>query len=384
MNVLIVSQNGYACTCTTPPSRLGDDERERLEDVVGAEPRVRGAAHVQRRLEAVGASAACCSRRRRRPRGRRRARSPRSGSAGRRPAPPRAAAGCPSSSLRPSAREPVPAARDHLPAVVHVDLAPAHEAAGDLVVGLRVGGLEGRRASRRRTRRRSRTCRPARCARARRPRAPGPAASTGSRGTARPGRRPRSRSALTRLYGRGAISFAPAMARPVTLFTGQWADLPLTELAEKAGGWGFDGLELACWGDHFDVDAALADDALLPQRKHELLDRHDLSVWAIGNHLVGQAVCDPHRRPPPGRAPARRLGRRRPRGRPAARRRQAQGHRARRRAARRRRPSPASPARRSGTCSTASRPTTSRRSSAATSSSPSASTRSSTSSTPRA
>ena len=51
------------------------------------------------------------------------------------------------------------------------------------------------------------------------------------------------------------------MARPVTLFTGQWADLPLTELAEKAGAWGFDGLELACWGDHFDVDAALADDA---------------------------------------------------------------------------------------------------------------------------
>ena len=49
------------------------------------------------------------------------------------------------------------------------------------------------------------------------------------------------------------------MARPVTLFTGQWADLPLTELAAKAGAWGFDGLELACWGDHFDVDAALAD-----------------------------------------------------------------------------------------------------------------------------
>ena len=37
------------------------------------------------------------------------------------------------------------------------------------------------------------------------------------------------------------------MARPVTLFTGQWADLPLTELAKKASGWGYDGLELACW-----------------------------------------------------------------------------------------------------------------------------------------
>ena len=48
------------------------------------------------------------------------------------------------------------------------------------------------------------------------------------------------------------------MARSVTLFTGQWADLPLEDLAAKAAGWGFDGLELACWGDHFEVDRALA------------------------------------------------------------------------------------------------------------------------------
>src|SRR6201991_44708 len=82
------------------------------------------------------------------------------------------------------------------------------------------------------------------------------------------------------------------MGRPVTLFTGQWADLPIAELAEKAGGWGFDGLELACWGDHFDVDAALADDSYIKNLR-ELLDRNDLQVWAIGNHLVGQAVCDP-------------------------------------------------------------------------------------------
>ena len=82
-----------------------------------------------------------------------------------------------------------------------------------------------------------------------------------------------------------------SMARPVTLFTGQWADLPLTELAAKAGAWGFDGLELACWGDHFDVDAALADDSYCRERR-ELLERHGLDVWTIGNHLVGQAVCD--------------------------------------------------------------------------------------------
>jgi sugar phosphate isomerase/epimerase len=81
------------------------------------------------------------------------------------------------------------------------------------------------------------------------------------------------------------------MARPVTLFTGQWADLPLEDLAAKAGTWGFDGLELACWGDHFEVDKALEDDAYCRSRQ-EILERNHLNVWAIGAHLVGQAVCD--------------------------------------------------------------------------------------------
>jgi len=81
------------------------------------------------------------------------------------------------------------------------------------------------------------------------------------------------------------------MPRPVTLFTGQWADLPLAELAAKTGEWGFDGLELATWGDHFDVAAALGDESYL-SRVRELLDSHGLSCWAIGAHLVGQAVCD--------------------------------------------------------------------------------------------
>ena len=82
------------------------------------------------------------------------------------------------------------------------------------------------------------------------------------------------------------------MARPVTLFTGQWADLPIEDLAGKAGGWGFDGLELACWGDHFEVDKALADEAYCRSRQ-EILERNHLNVWAIGAHLVGQAICDP-------------------------------------------------------------------------------------------
>jgi len=81
------------------------------------------------------------------------------------------------------------------------------------------------------------------------------------------------------------------MAREVTLFTGQWADLPLEELAAKAAAWGFDGLELACWGDHFEVDKALADPGYV-SAKRELLARHGLKCHTISNHLVGQCVCD--------------------------------------------------------------------------------------------
>ena len=81
------------------------------------------------------------------------------------------------------------------------------------------------------------------------------------------------------------------MPRPMTLFTGQWADMRLDDLAKKASKWGFDGLELACWGDHFEVDRALAEDDYC-DRKREQLARHGLRCWAISNHLVGQAVCD--------------------------------------------------------------------------------------------
>ncbi len=81
------------------------------------------------------------------------------------------------------------------------------------------------------------------------------------------------------------------MPRPVTLFTGQWADLPLAELAPLARQMGFDGLELACWGDHFDVQRALHEDGYV-QGRLDLLAEHGLKVYAIGNHLVGQAVCD--------------------------------------------------------------------------------------------
>src|SRR6266571_7990986 len=85
---------------------------------------------------------------------------------------------------------------------------------------------------------------------------------------------------------RPPLAKGAALPRPVTLFTGQWADLPLETLAQKTGAWGFDGLELACWGDHFEVDKALADPGYV-KRHRELLSQHGLGCFALGAHLVG-------------------------------------------------------------------------------------------------
>ncbi len=79
------------------------------------------------------------------------------------------------------------------------------------------------------------------------------------------------------------------MSRPVTLFTGQWADLPFETVCRKASEFGYDGLELACWGDHFEVDKA---DDTYCTIKREILDKYDLRVFSVSTHLVGQAVAD--------------------------------------------------------------------------------------------
>ena len=81
------------------------------------------------------------------------------------------------------------------------------------------------------------------------------------------------------------------MPRPVTLFTGQWADLPFEEVCRLASGWGYDGLEVACWGDHLDVVRAASDEAYAQGRRRPL-EKHGLGLWAISNHLAGQLVCD--------------------------------------------------------------------------------------------
>jgi len=81
------------------------------------------------------------------------------------------------------------------------------------------------------------------------------------------------------------------MARNVTLFTGQWADLPLDELAKMVADWGYDGLELACWGDHFDPSVAAKDPAYCKEKK-SLLAKFGLECWSISHHLAGQLVLD--------------------------------------------------------------------------------------------
>ncbi len=81
------------------------------------------------------------------------------------------------------------------------------------------------------------------------------------------------------------------MSRAVTLFTGQWADLPLAKLAEMAAGFGYDGLELACWGDHMEVDKG-AKDKEYCKKQLGILEKNGLGVFAISNHLAGQLVCD--------------------------------------------------------------------------------------------
>src|SRR6476660_3235784 len=81
------------------------------------------------------------------------------------------------------------------------------------------------------------------------------------------------------------------MARAVTLFTGQWADLSFDQICAKAKSFGYDGVELACWGDHFEVDKAIKDKEYCKGR-WDILRRHGLKAFAISSHLVGQAVCD--------------------------------------------------------------------------------------------
>ncbi len=81
------------------------------------------------------------------------------------------------------------------------------------------------------------------------------------------------------------------MARPVTIFTGQFADLPFEEVCKMMSGYGYEGLEIACWGDHMDVRKAATDPAYVAEKK-AILKKYNLGCWALGAHLAGQLVGD--------------------------------------------------------------------------------------------
>jgi len=81
------------------------------------------------------------------------------------------------------------------------------------------------------------------------------------------------------------------MARPVTLFTGQWADLPFEDACKLISSMGYDGVELCTWGDHLDVFAATNDPEYLKKHK-AILDKYGLCCHAISCHLAGQCVGD--------------------------------------------------------------------------------------------
>ena len=83
------------------------------------------------------------------------------------------------------------------------------------------------------------------------------------------------------------------MARKVTLFTGQWADMPIKDLCKTAASMGYDGLELATWGDHFDVFKA-AKSKKYCDNVRKMLKDNGLDCWSISVHLASQLVCDPN------------------------------------------------------------------------------------------
>ena len=80
------------------------------------------------------------------------------------------------------------------------------------------------------------------------------------------------------------------MARKVTIYSLQFSDLPLGEVAEKMSAAGYDGLELGTL-NHLDVDKAAKSKAYCEDIL-ELLAEYDLKTWAIGMHCQGQLVCD--------------------------------------------------------------------------------------------
>ncbi len=81
------------------------------------------------------------------------------------------------------------------------------------------------------------------------------------------------------------------MSHAVTLTTGQFADRERETLAIKLEQYGYDGVELACWGKHLNIEKAYEDEDYLNQVK-EIFERHHLKIVTLSTHLIGQCVSD--------------------------------------------------------------------------------------------
>lgn len=81
------------------------------------------------------------------------------------------------------------------------------------------------------------------------------------------------------------------MPHLVTLMSCQWADMDLETLCAKASQMGYDGIELAIWGNHLDPFKAASDDNYVESVK-ATLKKYNLVVKALCAHVPSQCVGD--------------------------------------------------------------------------------------------
>jgi len=97
------------------------------------------------------------------------------------------------------------------------------------------------------------------------------------------------------------------MGRLVSIFTGQFADIPLKDLAPLLADCGYEAVELATGCDHLDVERGSVDLNYIAGQKKILSDA-GLKISAISCHLQGQLVCDLNDERSDGFAPAKFAG----------------------------------------------------------------------------
>ena len=81
------------------------------------------------------------------------------------------------------------------------------------------------------------------------------------------------------------------MARPVTIFSAQFGDLPFEKVCHMMKSFGYEGIEIAAWGEHLDPKRAAKDLKYVAERK-AILKKYGLKCWALGSHIIGQCVGD--------------------------------------------------------------------------------------------